>query len=190
MAPVGAAAAARQADPVLTRIVDQDQVPWYRKRNLRRLYMLLLPTCIGIEMTSGFDSQMINTVQISPQWQACKEQRVWKSGLQLTRTDFNTPKGALLGIISAAYNLGAVFALPLVPYINDRFGRRWSIFLGSWIMVVASLIQALSVSGTSNARFTVRALLTIFSSRHVRCSTTFTGLWYSFLYHCRLVVDG
>jgi hypothetical protein len=72
MAPVGAAAAARQADPILTRIVEQDQVPWYRKRNLRRLYFLLLPTCIGIEMTSGFDSQMINTVQISPQWQACK----------------------------------------------------------------------------------------------------------------------
>jgi hypothetical protein len=73
MAPVGAAAAARQADPILTRIVEQDQVPWYRKRNLRRLYMLLLPTCIGIEMTSGFDSQMINTVQISPQWQLCTE---------------------------------------------------------------------------------------------------------------------
>jgi hypothetical protein len=72
MAPIGSAAAARQAEPVLTRIVEQDQVPWYRKRNLRRLYMLLLPTCIGIEMTSGFDSQMINTVQISPQWQLCK----------------------------------------------------------------------------------------------------------------------
>jgi hypothetical protein len=71
MAPVGAAATARQADPVLTRIVEQDQIPWYRKRNLRRLYMLLLPTCIGIEITSGFDSQMINAVQISPQWQLC-----------------------------------------------------------------------------------------------------------------------
>lgn len=66
------AQSARQADPVLTRIVEQDHVPWYRKRNLRRLYMLLLPTCIGIEMTSGFDSQMINTVQISPQWKDCE----------------------------------------------------------------------------------------------------------------------
>ncbi|KAH3945074.1 hypothetical protein HBI56_057040 [Parastagonospora nodorum] len=130
MAPVGAAATARQADPVLTRIVEQDQVPWYRKRNLRRLYMLLLPTCIGIEITSGFDSQMINAVQISPQWQLY----------------FNNPKGALLGIISASYNLGAILALPLVPYVNDRFGRRWSIFLGSWIMVIGSLIQGLSIS--------------------------------------------
>ncbi|KAJ4377730.1 hypothetical protein N0V83_000560 [Neocucurbitaria cava] len=130
MAPIGAAAAARQADPVLTRIVEQDTVPWYRKRNLRRLYALLLPTCIGIEMTSGFDSQMINTVQITPTWQAY----------------FNHPKGALLGIISAAYNLGAICALPIVPYVNDKYGRRWSIFIGSWIMVVGSLIQALSVN--------------------------------------------
>lgn len=63
--------------------------------------------------------------------------------------DFNNPKGALLGIISASYNLGAIVALPLVPYVNDRFGRRWSIFLGSWIMVMASLIQGLSISGKS-----------------------------------------
>lgn len=72
MAPLGNAAKARPSDPVLTRIVEQDQVPWYRKKNLRVLYCLLLPTCIGIEMTSGFDSQMINTVQISPIWQACR----------------------------------------------------------------------------------------------------------------------
>lgn len=60
------------ADPVLTRIVQQDRTPWYRKTNLRVLYALLLPCCIGIEMTSGFDSQMINTVQISPAWQECE----------------------------------------------------------------------------------------------------------------------
>lgn len=72
MAPFGTAAAARQADPVLTRVVEQDQIPWYRKKNLRMLYALLLPTCIGIEMTSGFDSQMINAIQITPAWLACK----------------------------------------------------------------------------------------------------------------------
>ncbi|KAL5386206.1 hypothetical protein DPSP01_004291 [Paraphaeosphaeria sporulosa] len=117
------------ADPVLTRIVQQDRTPWYQKRNLRVLYALLLPCCIGIEMTSGFDSQMINTVQISPAWQ----------------TYFHHPEGALLGIISAAYNLGAICALPFVPYVNDSYGRRWAIFLGSWIMVVGALVQAFSI---------------------------------------------
>lgn len=76
MAPVGTAAAARQADPVLTRVVELDTVPWYKKKNLRKLYALLLPTCIGIEMTSGFDSQMINTVQIAPTWEKCEFTRL------------------------------------------------------------------------------------------------------------------
>jgi hypothetical protein len=58
-------------DPILTRIVEEDKVPWYKKPNLRSLYLLLLPTCIGIEMTSGFDSQIINAVQIVDQWQDC-----------------------------------------------------------------------------------------------------------------------
>jgi MFS family permease len=61
--------------------------------------------------------------------------------------DFDQPQGALLGIMSSAYNLGAICALPLVPYVNDRFGRRWAIFLGSWIMVIGSVIQAFSISG-------------------------------------------
>jgi hypothetical protein len=34
------------------------------KPNLRRLYFILFPACMGIEITSGFDSQIINTVQI------------------------------------------------------------------------------------------------------------------------------
>jgi hypothetical protein len=72
MPPRYNATKAQQVEPVLTRLVEQDTVPWYRKKNLRVLYALLLPTCIGIEMTSGFDSQMINTVQIAPTWQKCE----------------------------------------------------------------------------------------------------------------------
>jgi hypothetical protein len=34
-----------EGDPVLTRLVEEDKVPWYRKRNLRLLYLLLYPTC-------------------------------------------------------------------------------------------------------------------------------------------------
>ncbi|KAF2649201.1 hexose transporter-like protein [Lophiostoma macrostomum CBS 122681] len=127
MAP-GTASRASAADPVVSRLLQQDTVPWYRKRNLRLLYLLLLPTCIGIEMTSGFDSQMINTVQISDFWQDY----------------FHEPKGALKGIISAAYNLGAICALPFVPMLNDNYGRRWAIFFGSWVMVFGALLQCFS----------------------------------------------
>lgn len=60
------------SDPIVQRLAQEDPVPWYRKRNLRYLYLLLFPTCMGIEITSGFDSQMINALQISNQWQECE----------------------------------------------------------------------------------------------------------------------
>jgi hypothetical protein len=80
------------ADPVVTRYVEQDKVPWYSKPNLRTLYFLLLPTCMGVEMTSGyvamywplalwpltfcrfyrFDSSMMNGLQGVAYWDECK----------------------------------------------------------------------------------------------------------------------
>lgn len=60
------------SDPILTRLAHEDKVPWYRKHNLCMLYFMLFPTCMGIEMTSGFDSQMINALQIVPSWDSCK----------------------------------------------------------------------------------------------------------------------
>jgi hypothetical protein len=59
-------------DPLIQTIADQDPVRWYSKPNLRYLYLMLFPTCMGIELTSGFDSQMINALQIVPAWQTCK----------------------------------------------------------------------------------------------------------------------
>jgi hypothetical protein len=40
---------------------------------LRMLYLTLFPACMGIELTSGFDSQMINALQIVPSWVTCKK---------------------------------------------------------------------------------------------------------------------
>lgn len=41
------------ADPRLTRIAQADQKPWYKKPNLRFLYLILVPTGLGVEWTSG-----------------------------------------------------------------------------------------------------------------------------------------
>lgn len=64
--------------------------------------------------------------------------------------DFDNPQGSLKGIIAAAYPLGAILSLPIIPIINDRLGRRWSIFIGSFIMVIASLVQGFANSGRYN----------------------------------------
>ncbi|KAI1341045.1 general substrate transporter [Xylariaceae sp. FL0016] len=113
---------------IVTRLANEDDVVWYRKKNLRSLYFMLIPTCMGIQITSGFHSQMVNAMQILPSWISF----------------FDNPQGSLKGIIAAAYPLGAILSLPLIPVINDRLGRRWSIFIGSCIMVIASIIQGFS----------------------------------------------
>lgn len=43
--------AQHDTDPVLTRAVNEDKVVWYKKPNLRYLYLFLFPTCMGIEVT-------------------------------------------------------------------------------------------------------------------------------------------
>jgi MFS family permease len=46
--------------------------------------------------------------------------------------------------MSAAYSLGAIVALPFVPTVTDRFGRRNAIIFGSIIMVIGAALQTAS----------------------------------------------
>lgn len=147
---IGTAAEVGKSDPIITRLANEDKKWFFQKPHLLYLYLMLFPTCMGIELTSGFDSQMINALQIVPYWIKCKTQapfkRFWTCKMFLTQmnTDFDNPQGSLKGIIAAAYSLGAILSLPFIPIVNDKFGRRWSIFGGSLIMVAGALIQGFS----------------------------------------------
>lgn len=75
------------SDPIITRMVAEDKVlilkryclsiltdckvPWYKKPNLRLMYLWLFLCCMGVEMTSGFDSQLIGTLQFSQPFNKC-----------------------------------------------------------------------------------------------------------------------
>ncbi|PVI03494.1 hexose transporter-like protein [Periconia macrospinosa] len=126
-------------DPVVTRLVAEDKVPWYRKPNLRLMYLWLFLCCMGVEMTSGFDSQLINTLQFSQPFN-----KYFGDGHQ-TKNDKGklqwAIRPALLGFISSCYQLGSILAVPFAPWLNQRFGRRWSIMGGSLFMVVGAILQ-------------------------------------------------
>lgn len=55
---------------------------------------------------------------------------------------------AMLGFISSSYQLGSVFGVPVAPFLNQRFGRRWSIMVGSLIMSAGAIIQCFAQHGT------------------------------------------
>lgn len=67
------------SDPILTRIAAEDKLKWYKRPNLRIMYLYLFLCCMGVEITSGFDSTLIGTLQISPAWKACKNEMLLKS---------------------------------------------------------------------------------------------------------------
>ena len=89
----------RNANSVISR---------WKKKNLRYLYFLLYPTCMGIEITSGFDSQMINGLQFIPTWNKCQYRH--------DRKEYNF-------LLTRAYRLRQAF----YRRIGRRcLGNRWS----------------------------------------------------------------
>lgn len=114
----------------LTHLQEQDTTPWYQKKNLRSLYLTLVPSALGVEMTSGYDGSVLNGLQAVANW----------------IDYFDNPQGAILGIITAAFSLGSVAAIPFVPWVNDRFGRKMSIKFGSLLIIIGAIIQTASVN--------------------------------------------
>jgi MFS family permease len=71
------------------------------------------------------------------------------NGLQSTsswKKFFHNPTGQKLGVVNAAQSIGSVAILPVVGYLSDRLGRKWTLFLGIVTIIIASIIQAASVN--------------------------------------------
>lgn len=62
-----------------TRLLNEDKTPWYQKRNLRNLYLCLVPAAIGVEMTSGFDGSVLNGLQAVERWNICESKTTMQS---------------------------------------------------------------------------------------------------------------
>lgn len=56
----------------VTRLLKLDTTPWYKKPNLRRLYLCLVPAVLGVEMTSGYDGSVLNGLQAVGPWLECE----------------------------------------------------------------------------------------------------------------------
>ena len=109
----------------------------------------------------------------------------------LTRTiDYNHPRSALLGLMSATYALGSVAALPFVPIAVDKFGRRYPILLGAVMSIAGGLLQGSALS--CEWFYTIRNLLfistLIFSHDVYRCSFYPRIRWY-ILHRSRFFFD-
>lgn len=123
-------AAEISSQSLIVQLVKADTVPWYRKNNLRLLYLLLVPACLCAEVTSGIDSSMLTGLQSVKEWNKY----------------FHQPSGAILGLMTSAYAIGSFISLPLVALMMDRFGRRFAIAAACIWITVGSIIQGAAVN--------------------------------------------
>lgn len=162
---------------VAEALASRPHVPWLYNRNLRNLYVVLIPACLFVSATNGYDGSMLNGLQ----------------ALDIWRVTFNYPTGAVLGLLSASYPLGAILSTPVSAFVSDRWGRRWSVFVGSIIMLVGVILQSAShnVGSFVAARIVLgfgvtislaAAPVLIIELAHPRDRVTFTSLysttWY------------
>ncbi|KAI0029707.1 general substrate transporter [Vararia minispora EC-137] len=113
---------------------------WWENRGILLLNLYLLIPLLS-STVNGYDSSLINGLQILPMWQQT----------------FGDPRGIPLGLISAAQMVGGLIALPVAPYFSDWFGRRFSLFLGAVVMLAGVSLQA---TATTLSQFIgARALL-------------------------------
>lgn len=135
------------ADPRLSNIARADTIKWYKKKNLRFLYLILVPTCLGVEWTSGFDSSMMNSLQAVQSWVDCQFTKFsnrtrLRPQLMPHFSDFDNPSGDRLGLLNAMYSLGALMSIPFIPTVSQFLGRRYTIVLASLVMTLGAGMQA------------------------------------------------
>lgn len=63
---------------------------------------------------------------------------------ELIISEFDYPKGPVLGLLNSIQTVGAMLALPLITPVVDKFGRRISIFFGASWTIVGAILQASS----------------------------------------------
>lgn len=94
----------------------------------------------------------------------------------------------MLGFVSSCYQLGSIIGVPIAPWVNQRWGRRWSVFGGSVLMVIGSLIQGFSKDRRSNLPNS-DLIKANGNSWDVHLRSNVARIWDCVCHHFRLITD-
>lgn len=111
----------------IQQVLPKDGRPWYTKRHLLLLNLLMVVPYLS-STTNGYDGSMLNGLQSMVQWQ----------------TFLDYPVGARLGSVSNGVIFGQILAFPIAPWLCEHTGRRFPIFSGSLLLVIGAILQCAS----------------------------------------------
>jgi MFS family permease len=115
----------KSVGPELSAVLPENDPPWYKKSNLRRLMFCNISMFL-LGSANGYDGSMMNGLQALPQWQSFMD----------------TPTGAWLGLINAVQSLGAFSAYPVAAYCANKFGRKKTMWIAFFWLLLGSGLQA------------------------------------------------
>ncbi|KAI9375045.1 general substrate transporter [Aspergillus egyptiacus] len=94
------------------------KVTWWKMKGMRFVYITLWAALIT-SATNGYDGSLMNSLQAIDEWEA----------------SYNYPRGSTLGLLTGSMTIGSMLAVPVVPYVADRLGRRFGVVVGCCIML-------------------------------------------------------
>ncbi|KAL6018711.1 hypothetical protein ACNR9Z_001643 [Candidozyma auris] len=103
--------------------------PWFKVGHLLQLNLLLIVPLLS-SAAGGYDGSLMNGLQSMTEW----------------REEFGNPQGTMLGFVNAAMCFGALIALPISGWFPDLIGRKKTLLLGIFGIIVATIIQATSTT--------------------------------------------
>ncbi|KAL3486651.1 general substrate transporter [Aspergillus germanicus] len=122
----------KSVGPELASLLPDDGIPFYRKKHLLRLNLSLF--CLFLLSASdGYDGTLMNGLQALPHWQ-----------------DFmDHPTGAWLGFVNAVTSLLAFVTYPIVAWCNNKIGRKKTLGISYFWVVLAVALQAAANNSTT-----------------------------------------
>lgn len=105
--------------------------------NMMFLYLMCVAPFLCGSM-SGYDSSIMGSFLVEDSFQKMFGAKV---------------NGFAAGYITAVYQIAGIAAIPFISLCNDKFGRRFGIFLGSIVSVVGAVIQGTSALSGSLGQF-------------------------------------
>ncbi|GAA6031392.1 hypothetical protein JCM8097_005639 [Rhodosporidiobolus ruineniae] len=103
---------------------------WWKDRGLRRLQAHCAVLLLG-SFVCGFDGSVMSGF----------------FGIESFLRDTDHPDANKQGLLTAAISLGYLIGFAPASWLADRFGRRWPQLIGSWIVVVAVIVQVFALGG-------------------------------------------
>lgn len=163
-----------------------------------RMLNLGIALMLSASATSGYNASQINSLLVLPECEffffyshSCCVDMVLISKVN---NFLNGLSSNATGLIIAAVSLGSFLSFIPASYVADRFGRRFSVAIGSLLVIVAAIIQvavqhhwvffgARVVSGIGVGFSQTAAPLLIAESAHPCQRRTLTGL-YNAVWFC------